>query len=54
VHDLGVAFSIFYAQCPVRRSAGTIRASRLTLADRTARTLEKGLTLLGIEVLEAM
>jgi arginyl-tRNA synthetase len=54
LHDLAVAFSIFYEQCPVLRSAGTIRASRLTLADRTARTLEKGLTLLGIEVLEAM
>jgi arginyl-tRNA synthetase len=54
LHDLAVAFSVFYEKCPVLRSAGATRASRLTLADRTARTLEQGLTLLGIDVPEAM
>jgi arginyl-tRNA synthetase len=50
LHDVAVAFSVFYEKCPVLRSAGATRASRLTLADRTARTLEEGLTLLGIEL----
>jgi arginyl-tRNA synthetase len=54
LHDLAVAFSVFYEKCPVLRSAGATRASRLTLADRTARTLEQGLTLLGIELPEVM
>jgi arginyl-tRNA synthetase len=54
LHDLAVAFSVFYEKCPILRSAGATRASRLTLTDRTARTLEKGLTLLGIDRPEKM
>ena len=54
LHDLAVAFSVFYEKCPVLRSEGATRASRLALADRTARTLEQGLTLLGIDLPEAM
>jgi arginyl-tRNA synthetase len=54
LHDLAVAFSVFYERCPVLRSAGATRASRLALADRTARTLEQGLTLLGIELPDEM
>jgi arginyl-tRNA synthetase len=54
LHDLAAAFSVFYERCPVLRSAGATRASRLTLADRTARTLQEGLTLLGIPVPSAM
>jgi arginyl-tRNA synthetase len=50
LHDLAVAFSVFYERCPILRSAGEIRASRLTLADLTARTLDRGLTLLGIDL----
>ncbi len=50
LHDLAVAFSVFYEHCPILRSAGEIRASRLTLADLTARTLAQGLTLLGIDL----
>jgi arginyl-tRNA synthetase len=49
LHDLAVAFSVFYEKCPVLRAQGATRASRLALADRTARTLEQGLTLLGID-----
>jgi arginyl-tRNA synthetase len=49
-HDLAVAFSVFYERCPILRSSGEIRASRLALADLTARTLERGLTLLGIDL----
>jgi arginyl-tRNA synthetase len=54
LHDLAVAFSVFYEKCPVLRSEGATRASRLALADRTARILEQGLTLLGIDVPSSM
>ncbi len=54
LHDLAVAFSAFYEECPILRSAGEIRASRLTLADRTARTLAIGLSLLGIDLPDEM
>jgi arginyl-tRNA synthetase len=54
LHDLAVAFSGFYETCPVLRSTGATRASRLTLADRTARTLALGLSLLGIDLPDEM
>ncbi|MET0417979.1 MAG: arginine--tRNA ligase [Actinoplanes sp.] len=54
LHGLAVAFSGFYEQCPVLRAPTEIRASRLALADRTARTLAAGLDLLGIAHPEAM
>jgi arginyl-tRNA synthetase len=55
LHTLAVAFSTFYENCPIRRAADdATRAGRLTLADRTARTLLRGATLLGIELPEAM
>jgi arginyl-tRNA synthetase len=44
----------FYEACPVLKSEGAVRASRLQLARLTAATLKTGLDLLGIEVLEAM
>jgi arginyl-tRNA synthetase len=50
LHNLSVAFSVFYERCPILRAGDTTRASRLTLADRTGRTLRLGLDLLGIEV----
>ncbi|MFF5292726.1 arginine--tRNA ligase [Paractinoplanes globisporus] len=54
LHELAVAFTGFYESCPILRSAGPTRASRLTLADRTARTLAIGLSLLGIDLPEEM
>ncbi|MCU7729852.1 arginine--tRNA ligase [Actinoplanes sp. KI2] len=54
LHDLAVAFTGFYETCPVLRAAGQTRASRLTLADRTARTLALGLSLLGIDLPDEM
>jgi arginyl-tRNA synthetase len=50
LHDLAVAFTGFYESCPVLRSAGETRASRLALTDRTGRTLATGLNLLGIDI----
>jgi arginyl-tRNA synthetase len=52
LHGLAVAFSVFWERCPVLRAEGEVRASRLGLADLTARTLHTGMFLLGIEALD--
>jgi arginyl-tRNA synthetase len=53
--ELAQAFTTFYESCPVLRAdTDAQRASRLTLADLTARTLARGLDLLGIEAPERM
>ncbi|MCX4666499.1 arginine--tRNA ligase [Streptomyces sp. NBC_01381] len=49
LYSLASAFTTFYEKCPVLRSEGETRQSRLVLCDLTARTLELGLGLLGIE-----
>ncbi|MEV8034851.1 arginine--tRNA ligase [Streptomyces sp. NPDC086182] len=49
LYSLASAFTSFYEKCPVLRSEGDIKQSRLALCDITARTLELGLGLLGIE-----
>ena len=45
---LATVFTAFYERCPVLRSEGETRRSRLVLCDLTARVLERGLGLLGI------
>ena len=45
---LATVFTAFYERCPVLRSEGETRESRLVLCDLTARVLERGLGLLGI------
>lgn len=52
--ELSQKFNQFYDRCPVLQAEAEKRASRLMLADLTARTLKLGLSLLGIEVLERM
>ncbi len=47
--DLAQDFTSFYEHCPVMRADEPVRASRLALCDVTARTLEHGLGLLGID-----
>lgn len=54
LYDLGTLFMRFYEECPVLKSEGVSRASRLQLCSLTADTLRTGLGLLGIEVLETM
>ena len=55
LYELAAAFSAFYEQCPVLRAADeSVRDSRLALCDATARVLECGLGLLGIESPEQM
>lgn len=51
---LARAFSTFYEACPVLKSEGATRESRLALSALTARQLRRGLGLLGIEVVERM
>ncbi|MHB1090439.1 MAG: arginine--tRNA ligase [Ilumatobacteraceae bacterium] len=55
LHDLATEFSAFYEHCPVLRAeSDTQRRSRLALCDMTARVLESGLALLGIDTPEQM
>ena len=53
--DLANSLSSFYDQCPVLKAESPERRdSRLALIDLVARTLEAGLALLGIRVVEEM
>jgi len=53
--ELATRYSDFFENCPVLRAeSDELRASRLQLCDLTARTIEKGLQLLGIMVVERM
>ena len=52
--ELAQLFTTFYEHCPVMKSEGEIRESRLALCDLTARTLSAGLGLLGIDAPEQM
>ncbi|HLL61997.1 MAG TPA: arginine--tRNA ligase [Propionibacteriaceae bacterium] len=54
LYDLAGALSIFYEQCPVLKSTGDVRDSRLALCVATKRVLASGLNLLGIEALDRM
>lgn len=54
LYDLASTFTTFYEKCPVLKSEGETRSSRLVLCDLTARTLELGLGLLGISSPEQM
>lgn len=53
--ELANRFSTFFDKCPVLKAENdAIRTSRFLLCDLTARTLAKGLELLGIAVVEKM
>ena len=53
--ELTQTFFQFYDQCSVKdASSDDVRVSRLKLCDLSARTIEKGLDLLGIGVLQQM
>jgi arginyl-tRNA synthetase len=54
LYELADAFSTFYNEHPVLKAEPAVRASRLALCQLVARTLQTGLDLLGIEVLERM
>ncbi len=52
--ETATAFHTFYEACPVLKSEGIVRHSRLVLCEATARILKQGLHLLGVEVPERM
>ncbi len=54
LYDVASAFTSFYEACPVLKSDGATRASRLALCEVSARTLALGLDLLGISAPDQM
>src|SRR5213075_264208 len=54
LYELAGKFTSFYENCPVLKSEGVTRESRLVLCDLTAKVLQQGLNVLGIETLEQM
>jgi arginyl-tRNA synthetase len=55
LYRLAVAFMAFYEKCPVLAAGEpAVRAGRLVLCDLTARTLRRGLDLLGISTPDRM
>ena len=54
LYELATQFHAFFEHCPVLKSEGALRESRLALCEMTAQTLGLGLDLLGIEHPEQM
>ena len=54
LYQTATLFSRFYEACPILKSEGATRNSRLQLAKLTGDTLKQGLDLLGIDVLDMM
>ena len=54
LYELANTFHTFYEACPVLKSEGAVRDSRLTLCELSARILQQGLGLLGIRMPERM
>jgi arginyl-tRNA synthetase len=54
LYDLAGHFTRFYENCPVLKSEGAVRETRLVLCNLTANVLKQGLTVLGIETLDQM
>ena len=54
LYELAQHYSAFYQQCPILKSEGEIRDSRLALCRAVRVVLATGLDMLGIEALERM
>ena len=54
LYELAGYFTSFYENCPVLKSEAEQRSSRLLLCELTARVLQQGLQVLGIETLDQM
>ena len=53
--ELAGRYSTFFEECPVLKAeSDPLRQSRLLLCDLTARTIQRGVALLGISVVETM
>ena len=54
LYELAGALSVFYERCPVLKSEGEVRTSRLGLCQATRKVIATGLDLLGIEAPDRM
>jgi arginyl-tRNA synthetase len=54
LHELAGSYHTFFEACPVLRSDGVMRNTRLVLCDSTSKVLKQGLALLGIETTDRM
>ena len=54
LYELANSFSTFYNELPVMKADPAVRDARLAICELVARTLQQGLSLLGIDVLERM
>ncbi len=54
LYQVASLFSRFYEACPILKAEGSARNTRLQLAALTGRTLQTGLSLLGIDTLDMM
>jgi arginyl-tRNA synthetase len=54
LYETATSFHSFFEACPVLRSEGAVRVTRLALCELTSRVIKEGLGLLGIEVPERM
>ena len=54
LYELSKKFNSFYNSCPILNQEEDILKSRLLLGSLTAKTIKKGLSLLGIKTLERM
>ncbi|OYN88878.1 arginine--tRNA ligase [Parenemella sanctibonifatiensis] len=54
LYEVSEAYSVFYERCPVLKSEGEVRTSRLGLCLATKQVLARGLSLLGIPAPERM
>ena len=55
LYELANRYSAFFEKCPVLKADDeNVKANRLLLCDLTARTIRKGLELLGIQTVERM
>ncbi len=54
IYGLATAFTTFYDACPILKAEPTLRASRLAVTELAARTMARGLGLLGISVPDRM
>ena len=52
--ELAGLFMSFYEACPILKAAPEVTTSRLLIADLTARVIQQGLDLLGIDTVEQM
>ena len=54
LYELAQTYHSFYEHCPVLKSEGDVRNTRLLLCDLTSKVLKQGLDLMGIRVTDRM